>query len=130
VAAVDEKRAAVETEYELEGLVETYNGVFQEIFKKIFQKIGDHVYDFTDRVIMHVSPETLPYLSGMTFVNEGRIDFDQLLNNLYASGSRDHGTVVRNVLKELLFGWIYEVKTEFSGELDAAVNRLADSLPK
>lgn len=130
VAAVDEKRAAVETEYELEGLVETYNGVFQDIFKLIFQKIGDHIYDFTDRVVTHVSPEILPYLSGMTFVNEGRVDFDQLLNNLYASGSRDHGMVVRNVLKELLFGWIYEVRSEFGGELDAEVNRLADSLPK
>jgi hypothetical protein len=66
----------------------------------------------------------------MTFVNEGRIDFDQLLNNLYASGSRDHGTIVHNVLKELLFGWIYEVRSEFGGALDAEVSRLADTLPK
>lgn len=128
VAAVDEKRAAVETEYELEGLVEKYNGVFQAIFALVFQKIGDHVYDFTDRVVLHLSPETLPYLSGMNFVNEGRLDFDQLLNNLYASGSRDHGTIVHGVLKELLFGWVYEIKSEFGGGLEAEVNRLADSL--
>ncbi|MFP5246311.1 MAG: DUF4388 domain-containing protein, partial [Thermoanaerobaculia bacterium] len=87
VAAIDEKRAAIETEYELEALVEKYNDVFQRIFAIVFQKIGDHVYDFMDRVVLHLSPETLPYLSGMSFVNEGRLDFDQLLNNLYASGS-------------------------------------------
>jgi Domain of unknown function (DUF4388) len=129
--AVDEKRAAEESEYELEGLVESHNGVFQKIFALVFQRIGDHVYDFTDRVVMHLSPETLPYLSGMTFVNEGRLDFDQLLNNLYASGSKDHGAVVHRVLNELLYGWIYEVKAEFSGSAtEVEVTRLAESLKK
>ena len=128
VAAVDEKRAAVETEYALEAIVETYNGVFQRIFGIVFQKIGDHVYDFADRVVLHLSPGTLPYLSGMTFVNEGRIDFDQLLNNLYASGSRDHATVVQTVLDELLSGWIFEVRREFGGALEHDVLQAARSL--
>ena len=129
VAAVDEKRAAEETEYELEGTVERYNNVFQRIFATVFQKIGDHVYDFMDRVVLHLSPETLPYLSGMNFVNEGRLDFDQLLNNLFASGSSDHGRVVHAVCNELLYGWVYEVKTEFAGQpIEAEVVRLADSV--
>ena len=130
VAAVDEKRAAVESEYELEALVEKYNSVYQKIFAVVFQKVGDHVYDFADRVVLHLSPGTLPYLSGMTFVNEGRIDFDQLLNNLYASGSRDHGTVVQNVLDELLYGWLYEVKTEFGAAMESEVVKVAGSLKK
>jgi Domain of unknown function (DUF4388) len=130
VGAVDEKRAAVESEYELEALVEKYNTVYQQIFARVFQKIGDHVYDFMDRVVLHLSPETLPYLSGMSFVNEGRLDFDQLLNNLYASGSRDHGTVVQNVLNELLTGWIYEIKSEFGPQAEAEYLALAGSLKR
>jgi hypothetical protein len=130
VAAIDEKRAAVETEYELEALVEKYNGVFQKIFAIVGQKIGDHVYDFADRVAMHLSPGTLPYLSGMTFVNEGRIDFDQLLNNLYASGSRDHGTVVQTVMDELLSGWLFEVKREFGAAMESEVLKAAGALKK
>lgn len=128
--AVDEKRAAEESEYELEGLVEKYNGVFQKIFGIVFQKIGDHVYDFNDRVVLHLSPEILPYLSGITFVNEGRLDFDQLLNNLYASGSRDHATVINRLLNELLYGWIYEVRSEFGGGLEAEVNKIAETVRK
>jgi len=128
--AVDEKRAAEESEYELEGLVETYNGVFQKIFGLVFQKIGDHVYDFTDRVVLHLSPETLPYLSGVTFVNEGRLDFDQLLNNLYASGSKDHGTVINRVLNELLYGWIYETRSEFGTGMEAEVAKIAEAVRK
>ena len=124
-AAVDERRAADETEYELAGLVERYNEAFQKIFSLVFQKIGDHIYDFMDRVLLHVSPETLPYLSGMNMVNEARVDFDQLLTNLVSSGSADHATVVHNVLDELLTGWLYEVKSEFGVDVENEVIRVA-----
>ncbi|HVR38944.1 MAG TPA: DUF4388 domain-containing protein [Thermoanaerobaculia bacterium] len=126
--ALFEKRAAVETEYELEALVERYNTIFQSIFALVFQRIGDHTYDFMDRVTRHLSPETMPYLSGMSFVNEGRIDFDQLLNNLYASGSHDHTTIVHNVLNELLYGWIVEIKAEGWAAVEAEVARMAESV--
>ncbi|HVS30652.1 MAG TPA: DUF4388 domain-containing protein [Thermoanaerobaculia bacterium] len=125
-----ERRAAEESEYELEGVVERYNTVFQKIFALVFQKIGDHVYDFMDRVVLHLSPETMPYLSGMNLVNEGRIDFDQLLNNLIASGSADQRSVVHNVLNELLYGWIYEIKTEFGQPMETQVVKLAETIPR
>jgi hypothetical protein len=129
IAAVDEQRAALEGEYELEALVERYNSVFQQIFALVFRSIGDHIYDFMDRVILHVSPETLPYLSGMNFVNEGRLDFDQMLNNLYASGTSDRTQLVRTIMDELLYGWVHEVKREFKGKpLEGDVVRLAESL--
>jgi len=130
ITAVDEKRATVESEYEMEAVVERYNNVYQDIFGVVFQKIGDHIYDFMDRVLLHVSPETLPYLSGMNFVNEGRVDFDQLLNNLYASGSRDHGAVVQNICNELLTGWMYEIKTEFGGALEPQVAAITGTLKR
>jgi hypothetical protein len=128
VEAVDEKRATVESEYELEALVERYNHAYQDIFNAVFQKIGDHIYDFMDRVVLHLSPETLPYLSGMSFVNEGRVDFDQLLNNLYASGSSDHAGVVLEVCSELLTGWMYEIKTEFGTALEPQLAQITASL--
>ena len=123
-----EKRAAEESEYELEDVVERYNTVFQQIFNLVFQKIGDHVYDFMDRVVLHLSPETMPYLSGMNLVNEARIDFDQLLNNLIASGSHDQRAIVHDVLNELLYGWIYEIRTEFGQSMEGQVVRIAESV--
>lgn len=128
--AVSEKRAAVETEYELEADVERYNRVYQQMFALVFQKIGDHVYDFTDRVVAHLSPSTLPYLSGMNLVNESRIDFDQLLNNLIAAGSQDHGAIIHTVLNELLYGWVIEIRTEFGPEMEATAAKLTHSLRK
>jgi hypothetical protein len=127
-APMEEKRAAQRTEYELEAQVERYNTMFETIFGMVFQKIGDSVYDFVDRVILHLSPDTLPYLSGMNLVNEARIDFDQLLNNIIASGSEDQAQVVGNVLNELLYGWIFEIKSEFGPEMESEVVRLVESL--
>ena len=130
-SVVTEKRAAAESEYELEDLVERYNGAYQAIFGVVFRKIGDHVYDFMDRVVLHLSPETVPYLSGMSFINEGRIDFDQLFNNLIKSGSENHVLVVQNVLNELLYGWILEIKSEFGGtSLEKAVVSLVNSMKR
>ena len=127
---MEEKRAAELNEYELEGLVEKYNSLFQSIFALVFQKIGDHIYDFIDRVLRHVSPETMPYLSGMSMVNEARIDFDQLLNNLIASGSTDHTSIVQNALNELLYGWIFEVKSEFGADVEADVMKMAEAVKR
>ena len=125
---MDEKREAEQSEYELEDVVERYNTAFQGIFGVVFQKIGDHIYDFMDRVVLQLSPETTPYLSGMNFVNEGRVDFDQLLNNLIASGSEDRTAVVLGILNELLYGWIYEVRREFGPQVESEVVRIAESL--
>jgi hypothetical protein len=127
---VEEKRAEEASEYELEGIVENYNTAFQRIFAYVFQKIGDHTYDFMDRVVLHVGPETMPYLSGMSLVNEGRIDFDQLLNNLIASGSQDRAAIVHNVLNELLYGWIIEIKTEFGPGAEQWVVKIVESLSR
>jgi len=123
-STVDEQRAAVETEYELEGVVERYNRMYEAIFSLVFQRIGDHIYDFMDRVLVHLSPETAPYVSNMNLVNEARVDFDQLLNNVIASGARDHPAIIRNILKELLNCWIREIKSEFGAEMEAEVVRM------
>jgi hypothetical protein len=111
-------RAEVEKELELEDIVERYNTAFQKTFAIVFQQIGDHTYDFVDRVVLHLSPNILPYLSGVNLLNEGRVDFEQVLNNMIASGSSDTNQLVHDVLNELLYGWIFEIKREFGTRLD------------
>jgi hypothetical protein len=118
-SSVTEQRAAAETEYELEALVERHNRMYEAIFTLIFQRIGDHIYDFMDRVIVHLSPATLPYLAGVSLVNNARIDFDHLLNNVIAAGAGDYPAVIRKVLDELLRGWIKEIRSEFGPEMEA-----------
>lgn len=118
------ERDAYQAELQLEAMVERYNGVYQAIFAIVYQRIGDYVYDFLDRIVRHLSPDVMPYLSGINLINESRVDFDQLLTNLIASGSEDRTPIVANVLNELLYGWIYEIKSEFKNELEPQITPL------
>jgi hypothetical protein len=126
--SIGARREAVETEMQIEGTVERYNSAFQKIFALVMGKIGDHTYDFIDRVVRHLSPEVLPYLSGVNLLNEGRVDFDQFLNNLIASGSADQPRIVNEVLNELLYGWIFEIRDEFGPAMEKQVISMIDEL--
>jgi hypothetical protein len=64
----------------------------------------------------------------MNMVNEGRIDVDQLLNNLHSSGSNDLNEAARTVLNELLYGWIIETKREFGEAMEKEVMALTSRL--
>ncbi|MFZ2491303.1 MAG: DUF4388 domain-containing protein, partial [Thermoanaerobaculia bacterium] len=130
VSEVDERRSAAESEYELEALIERYNTLFQTVFGIVFQKVGDHVFDFMDRVVLHLDADKLPYLNGMNFVNEGRIDCDQLLTNLYAAPAGDREAVVHTILNELLYGWMYEVRAEFGPEMESEIVKLTREMQK
>jgi hypothetical protein len=131
VREINEKRAATESEYQLEAEVEKFNSAFQSIYGLVFQEIGDYTYDFVDRVIARMSPHTLPYLSGMNLiVNESRVDFDQLLNNLVSSGAGDHRTTVQELLNELLYAWILEVRLEFEDRLEQDLSAILDQLKR
>jgi hypothetical protein len=128
---MNERRAAAEKEILLEAEVEKFNGAFQSIFGLVFQEIGDYTYDFVDRVIARMSPHTLPYLSGMNLiVNESRVDFDQMLNNLVASGAGDQRSTVQEVLNELLYAWILEVRVEFGDKLEDKLAGVLEQLKR
>ncbi len=77
-----------------------------------------------------MSPTTRPYLSVMNLVNEARVDFDQLLNNLSSSGSRNHPSIVHAVLGELLHGWVNGIRTEFGPDMEIEAARLTQGLRK
>jgi hypothetical protein len=124
----DASRDAIASEYELEAEVERYNAAFQAIFGVVFQAIGDHVYDFIDRVVLHLAPDTMPYLGGVNLMNESRIDFDQLTNNLIAAGAIDHRGIVIDVLNELLYGWMVEIKSEFGDRFDEQIEEIVAPL--
>lgn len=125
---VGQRRAEEMLELELEGIVERYNRAFTGVYGVVFQKIGDYTYDFMDRVVAGLSPGVGSFLNGINLVNEGRVDFDQLLNNLISSGVADQRATAAEVLNELLYGWIYEIKKDFGAELDSAVNKAVSVL--
>jgi hypothetical protein len=115
-------------ELELQATVEQYNTVFQSLFALVGNEVGDHIWDFMDRVIRHLAADRLPYLSGISLTNEARVDFDQLHNNLIASGLEDRATVANEVLSQLLYGWVVETRQEFGPRLQHRVDEVVRPL--
>jgi hypothetical protein len=120
-AEVDQHRAAVLDEYELEAEVEKYNDAYQSLYAIVFQERGDFTYEFLDEIVAALSPDVAPFLTGLNLLNEGRVDFDQLLNNLISSGAEDRRALVHHVLGELLAGWILQMRTEFGTRFEPEV---------
>lgn len=123
-----QQRADSREELELEATVERYNSIFMTLFATVQDQIGDHIWDFTDRVTRHLSPDRLPYLSGINLTNESRVDFDQLLNNLIASGLDDRLSIAHEVLNQLLYGWIVETRQEFGPRLQGRIDEIVAPL--
>lgn len=123
-----QQRAETQEELELEALVERYNSVYMMLFGLVQEEVGDYVWDFADRVARHLAPDRLPFLSGISFTNEARLDFDQLLNNLISSGLEDRMSVANDVLNQLLYGWIVETRQEFGPRLQKKVDEIVAPL--
>jgi hypothetical protein len=83
--------------------------------------------------VTRVSPQNLKYLAGMSMVNEGRIDVDQLLTNLGPASAHEKRQIVQDVMNEILFGWVLEMRTEFGDAFDpeiaAAQERIRGRVP-
>lgn len=127
-AEISQQQFDTEEELELAATVERYNTVFMTLFETIREEIGDHIWDFTDRVVRHLSPDRLPYLSGISLTNESRVDFDQLLNNLIASELDDRVGIAHEVLNQLLYGWIVETRQEFGARLQQRIDEIVAPL--
>lgn len=125
---MNQQKVDAEEELELEAIVERYNTVFMTLYATVHEELEDRILDFVDRVVGHLSPDRLPYLSGISFANEARVDFDQLLNNLIASGLEDRMTVANDVLNQLLYGWIVETRQEFGTRLQKRIDEIVAPL--
>ncbi|MBW3564260.1 MAG: DUF4388 domain-containing protein [Acidobacteria bacterium] len=128
--ALSEKRRLNEEEFELEALVEKYNSIYQVLFQIVFREIGDYTWDFVDRVVRHLAPDRMPFVSGISMTNEARVDFDQLYNNLVASGLENRRETANDVLNQLLYGWIVETRQEFGSRLQGEIDRVVAPLLK
>ena len=82
-----EKRG-IELEYELQEVVEHYNGNFERVCGFLREKLDDdEAIQFTDRVMGEVAKQFPLLFESVELGSAGRVDFDQLLQNL---GDKPH----------------------------------------
>ena len=108
------EKHGIELEYELQEVVEHYNGNFERVCAFLREKIeDDQTIEFTDRVMEEVAKQFPLLFESVELGSAGRVDFDQLLQNL---GDKPHGAkkaVLVDGLNELIYGLLLQIGREF-----------------
>ena len=108
-----EKRG-IELEYELQEVVEHYNGNFERVCGFLREKIeDDNAIQFTDRVMGDVAKQFPLLFESVELGSAGRVDFDQLLQNLGDKPYEAKKAVLVDGLNELVYGLLLEIGREF-----------------
>ena len=116
-----EKRG-IELEYELQEVVEHYNGNFERVCGFLREKIeDDNAIQFTDRVMGEVAKQFPLLFESVELGTAGRVDFDQLLQNLGDKPHEAKKAVLVDGLNELVYGLLLEIGREFGKSEQEAV---------
>ena len=107
-----EKRG-IELEYELQEVVEHYNGNFERVCGFLREKLDDdEAIQFTDRVMGEVAKQFPLLFESVELGSAGRVDFDQLLQNLGDKPHEAKKAVLVDGLNELTYALLLQIGRE------------------
>jgi Domain of unknown function (DUF4388) len=128
----DSERRGIELEYELQEIVEHYNRSFEAVCSFLRAKVeDDEAVVFTDRVMEEVAKQFPLLFEGVELGTAGRVDFDQLLQNLGDKPHEAKKAVLVDGLNELTYALLLEIGHRF-GKLEqetVATSILSQSQP-
>lgn len=128
----ESERRGIELEYELQEIVEHYNRSFEAVCSFLRTKVeDDEAVAFTERVMEEVAKQFPLLFEGVELGTAGRVDFDQLLQNLGDKPHEAKKAVLVDGLNELTYGLLLEIGHRF-GKLEqeaVATSILSQSQP-
>jgi hypothetical protein len=121
----DEKR---NDEYALSAMLESYNNAFARIHEIVFQEMGEGVEDFMAGVHARLSAENRRFLEGSVLSEEGRLDYDTLMIAFARRHVADAPAALADLLNEILYAWVFEVRLRFGEALQAEVDKAVNEI--
>lgn len=107
------EKDGIELEYELQEIVEHYNGNFERVCGFLREKLeDDETIQFTDRVMEEVAKQFPLLFESVELGTAGRVDFDQLLQNLGDKPHEAKKAVLVDGLNELVYGLLLQIGRE------------------
>ncbi len=117
----DAERRGIELEYELQEIVEHYNRSFEAVCGFLRAKVeDDEAVVFTEGVMQEVAKQFPLLFEGVELGTAGRVDFDQLLQNLGDKPHEAKKAVLVDGLNELTYALLLEIGHRF-GKLEQEV---------
>jgi hypothetical protein len=123
---VESERRGIELEYELQEVVEHYNRNFEAVCASLRSKVDDEdALAFTDQVLSEVSKQFPLLFEDVELGTAGRVDFDQLLQNLGDKPHEAKKAILVDGLNELTYALLLEVGRRFGkGEQEAVATAI------
>lgn len=110
----DSARGGLELEYELQEIVEHYNRSFESVCSFLRARIeDDEAVVFTEHVMEEVAKQFPLLFEGVELGTAGRVDFDQLLQNLGDKPHEAKKAVLVDGLNELTYALLLEIGHRF-----------------
>jgi hypothetical protein len=117
----DSERGGLELEYELQEVVEHYNRSFEAVGAFLRGKVeDDEALSFTEEVMTDVAKQFPLLFEGVELGTAGRVDFDQLLQNLGDKPHEAKKAVLVDGLNELTYALLLQIGHRF-GKADQEV---------
>jgi len=121
-AAEDTEKRGIELEYELEGVVDHYNRNFEHVSRFVHEKLDeDRALAFGEGAMAEVAKQFPLLFDGVELGTAGRVDFDQLLQNLGDKPHEAKKAVLVDGLNELTYALLLHVGREFSKDEQESV---------
>jgi len=118
----ESERWGIELEYELQEIVEHYNRSFEAVCAYLREKVDDdEALAFTEHVLGEVAKQFPLLFEDVELGTAGRVDFDQVLQNLGDKPHEAKKAVLVDGLNELTYGLLLEVGRRFGKAEQEAV---------
>jgi hypothetical protein len=118
----ESERWGIELEYELQEIAEHYNRSFEAVCAYLRAKVDDdEALAFTEHVLSEVAKQFPLLFEDVQLGTAGRVDFDQLLQNLGDKPHEAKKAVLVDGLNELTYGLLLEVGRRFGKAEQEAV---------
>jgi len=117
-----------EIEFRLGAMVESYNNAFAVVYEAVYQEIGEAIEDFLPEVVARVQPESRRFLEASAMGEEGRLDYDILNHTLNRLKVPDRPQALLDLMNELLYAWVLQVRLRFGVKLQAVVDKAINDI--
>ncbi len=119
---------AEEVEFRLGAMVESYSNAFAAIYAAVYQEIGEEIAEFLPEVVARVQPESRRLLEADVMGEEGRLDYDTLAHTLNRLKVADRGQALLDLMNEILYAWVLQVRLRFGTKLQAVVDKAVNDI--
>lgn len=103
-------------------IVDRFNRLFERIYAYVDSRPGEGAETFTEKAIAEIAPHFGDLFTGITLKSSGRVDPDQLYDNLRSEPLENRRPLVSTGLSELVYAIQFRIRQNYGLQEEAVVS--------